>query len=216
MLRHEPLELGDELSARAELEVGIDPLLQGIQAELLEPADLALREALQLEVAERRAAPQRERLPQRLGSLPRILSPRILNEPLEATEIQLLGLDPEQVAGRLRDEHAGRKELAELRDEVLERGRRRLRALLAPELLDDAIARQHLARVDQQEREERPRSLSSEREWALRPDDLERSEDAELRCPRCAVGLSLGQRRKAWRADPRSRAVRAARAGRSP
>src|SRR6478609_1763203 len=196
MLRDEPFELGDELSARAELEVGVDPLLQGFQAELLEPADLALREALQLEVAERRAAPQRQRLAQRAGSPLRILPPRLRDEPLEATEIELLGLDPEQVAGRLRDEHAGRKQLPKLRDEVLERGRRRLRALLTPELLDDAIARQHLASVDQQKREERPRSLASERDCALRADDLERSEDAEIRCPRRAVGLSRGQRRE--------------------
>ena len=64
MLRDEAFELADELSAAAQLEIGVDPFLQGLQPELLEAADLALGEALESEVAERWAPPQRERLAQ--------------------------------------------------------------------------------------------------------------------------------------------------------
>ena len=62
MALDERLQLGDELAPRPELEVGVDPLLERVQPQLLEPADLALREALELEIGERRPAPERERL----------------------------------------------------------------------------------------------------------------------------------------------------------
>ena len=58
----ERLELGDQLGVRAELEIGCDPLLEHAEPQILEPVDLGLRERLRLEVGERRAAPQVERL----------------------------------------------------------------------------------------------------------------------------------------------------------
>src|SRR5437773_10009197 len=180
MLRDEPLELADELSASAELEVGVDSLLQRFQPELLESADLALRKGLEGKVAERRAAPQRERLAQRLRTLLRVLLPRLGGELLEAPQIELVGLDPEQVARRLRHEDVGRNELAKLHDEVLERRRRRLRTLLPPELLDDAIAREQLAGVDQQEAQEGALLLAAKGDRALLVRHFERPEDAEL------------------------------------
>ena len=69
VLRDQRLELADELSAAAELEVGVDPLLERLQAQLLEPADLGLGERLEGEVGERWAAPQRERLAEQLRPL---------------------------------------------------------------------------------------------------------------------------------------------------
>ena len=45
MLRHERLELGDELAVAAEREVGLDPLFERGEPHPFEPRDLALGEA---------------------------------------------------------------------------------------------------------------------------------------------------------------------------
>jgi hypothetical protein len=64
MTGDERLELGDDLVATSEREVGLDPLLDGGQAELLEAGDLLLSERVEGELGERRAAPEPERLSQ--------------------------------------------------------------------------------------------------------------------------------------------------------
>ena len=60
MLADKGLELGDELGVAAEGEVGLDPLLEGSQVQLLEASDLALREGLGREVRKGRSAPECE------------------------------------------------------------------------------------------------------------------------------------------------------------
>ena len=61
----ELLELSDELRMAAECEIGVDPVLGRRQAELVETGDLVLCERLAGHVCERRASPERERIPQR-------------------------------------------------------------------------------------------------------------------------------------------------------
>ena len=55
------LELGQDVLVAAEREVGLDPILERGEPQVLEPPDLVLRERLVREVGERRAAPERER-----------------------------------------------------------------------------------------------------------------------------------------------------------
>ena len=50
VLPHERLELTDDVAVATELEVGLDPFLEGDEAQLLQPPDLALRELLEGEV----------------------------------------------------------------------------------------------------------------------------------------------------------------------
>jgi len=50
MLADEPLELGHELGVAAEGEVGLDPLLERGQAQLVETRDLGLCERLERDV----------------------------------------------------------------------------------------------------------------------------------------------------------------------
>ena len=64
MLGDQRLELADELGVAAEREVGLDPLLERRQPQLLEPRRLDPRERLVVELGQRRPAPQRERLAQ--------------------------------------------------------------------------------------------------------------------------------------------------------
>ena len=108
----ERLELGDELRALAELEVGVDPLLERLEPQLLEPADLALGERLEGEVGERRATPERQRLAKLRGSLGRVRAPRLGDEPLEPAEVEAVGVDLQDVARRPRHEDVRPEQLA--------------------------------------------------------------------------------------------------------
>ena len=63
MLAHEPLELGDELGAAAELELGLEALLRDREAQLAQALDDRPRERLEREIGERLAPPEGERLP---------------------------------------------------------------------------------------------------------------------------------------------------------
>ena len=80
----------------------------------------------------------------------------LLDEPLEAVEIELLAGELEHVAGRERDEQlgAGAERLAQPRDARLERAGVRLRGLLRPQLLDQPARRDDLVRVEQEQREQ--------------------------------------------------------------
>ena len=64
VLGDQRLELADQLGVAAEREVGLDPLLERRQPQVLEPAALGLGERLVRELGERRPAPERERLAQ--------------------------------------------------------------------------------------------------------------------------------------------------------
>ena len=46
----------------AELDLGLQPILERGQPELVEPGDLVLEERLEREIGERRPAPERERV----------------------------------------------------------------------------------------------------------------------------------------------------------
>ena len=75
MFADEHLDLTDELCEAAEREVGLDPPLERLQAELFESEDLRLRERFVREVGKRRPAPEIESFakPSR-GQLGRLLS----------------------------------------------------------------------------------------------------------------------------------------------
>ena len=102
MLRGERLELGHERELTAERELGVDPLLDRREAQLLESLDLDSRERLELQIGERPPLPEALRGAQSLGGRGRVAGRERLppgrDEPLEALEVELAGLDAEQVA----------------------------------------------------------------------------------------------------------------------
>src|SRR5439155_7084154 len=104
MLSDEVLELVDELPIAAELEIGVYPLLERGQAQLLETVDLAGQRRLVRQVGERGPSPQRQRLRELLPPLARSERPRLGDEPLEAVEVDRLRRGAEHVPPRLRDE----------------------------------------------------------------------------------------------------------------
>jgi hypothetical protein len=100
-------ELADEVGMPAQREVGLDPLLEGAQPQLVEPCDLRRRERLVGELVQRRPPPHRERLAQDPGCLRRLSCreclPAVVKQRLEPARVDRVRLDAQQVPGRARD-----------------------------------------------------------------------------------------------------------------
>ena len=110
MLADEHLHLADELREAAERKVGIEPPLECPQAQLLEPENLQLRERLVGEIRERWPPPECESVAQHARSqLGRRVS-RLLDQQLEAEQIELVRPDADHVARFLRDDRLVRRE----------------------------------------------------------------------------------------------------------
>ena len=181
VLADEHLDLTDELCEAAEREVGVEPPLEGRQAELFESEHLQLRERFVGEVGERRPAPEIESFAQSLRRKAGRRLLRLLDQHLEAEQVELVRADADHVARLLRDDRVVRGEcLAELGDVVLQRVGGCPGRLRAPELVDEPVRRDDLVRMRQKEREKRPLPRAAEREHTALLDDLERSQDAEL------------------------------------
>ena len=113
-------------------------------------------------------------------SSPSSRRPRSTSAP-EALEIDLLGCDLEDVARRSRDEDAVRLEgLSESGDMLLKRRGGIRRRPLAPELVDQPIARDGLAGVENEDREHAALPGAAERKLPLAVTHLERAENAEI------------------------------------
>ena len=180
MLPHERLQLADQLRVPSVREVELDPLLEAREAELLQTGDLGLGEALVGEVRERISAPQLERLP-RLSAVA---------QELEAGEIELVRLEPQQVSARLRLEALPSEHLPQLRDVDLQRLSRRLRRLLVPEGLDQPLLRDHAVRVHCEHGERGTLLGAAEVERPPVVEHFERAEDAEIHRLCLAVTLA--------------------------
>ena len=126
----ERLELGDHLAVPALVEVVLDRELERRQPQLIEPADLGVRERLVGKIVERRAAPQ----PQRLAR--RACGERLL----KALRIDRARADAQLVAVASRDDlravSARRERLAQLRHIDLDQLARRRGRPLAPQPVD--------------------------------------------------------------------------------
>ena len=180
VLSHERLELADQLGVAAELELGRDALLERAEAQLLEPGDLRLGERLVRELRECRPAPERQCLREQPGALVRRGSARPLDSLLEPGDVELAGLDVDDVARRPRLQPLGAERLAELGDAVLERGRRRRRRRFAPELVDEPVRGDHAVGVDQKQSEQGALPRARDRDGLAVRKHLERPEQAEL------------------------------------
>ena len=160
----------------AELEVGVDPLLDRRGLLLLELRALRTGDRV-VEVGERRAAPQAQCFPQLLGGAFGAETARVGDELLEPLEIEAAGLDADEVAGLLRDDRVAAEGLPELRDVNLERRRGSVRRRSVPELVDQPVARDDAVRVQEQERKECSLLRASERDRAPILGRLERAEN---------------------------------------
>ena len=150
LLGNQRLELADHLAVPTRGEVALDRQLDRRQPQLLESADLRGRERLVGQVRQRGAAPQRERLT-RLA---------VRDEPLEPPRVDVIGVEPQLVSAPARDDlraaTGGRQHLAQLRHVVLHHlvGARRMP--VAPEGVDQAVARHRRVDVQREHGQQRP------------------------------------------------------------
>jgi hypothetical protein len=154
MLGDQRLQLADELVVAAEGEVRVDPKLQRGDAKLFEAKDRRLGERLVREVRERCAAPEREPLAQPVSRAPEVLvrerATTALEELLEALDVDRSGRGLHRVAARPRHQHLRWEHSPKTRHQRGERVRRRLRCVVAPEVFDEAVARDDLVGSQEQ------------------------------------------------------------------
>ena len=164
----EPLEIRDDRLVASRGQLGVDEQLGRLEASVLQSGDLDSRERRLRQIGERRATPQRESRAKALCVLGRPLggaAPR--DQAPEALEVELAGLDPEGVAAATRLQPLAPEEPAQPVDVHLQRVRRSLGRLVAPQRLDEALARDDLVRVEEQVGEQR--ALLRPSEGQLRP-----------------------------------------------
>src|SRR5262245_34820170 len=105
----ECFELRQQLDVPTQRELRLDAVFGGSEARLLETGDLEARPRLVRQVGDRRLAPERERnSEQHRGAGHTALGPeraRRRNEALEPEEVDVLGIDGEDVARWLRQQH---------------------------------------------------------------------------------------------------------------
>ena len=95
-------------------------------------------------------------------------------------QIDLLGLDVQDVAGLPSAHEVTAECLAQIRDQVLEGADRSFGRLCRPQLFDQAVCRDHLACMEQQQHQEGALLSPPQLErTSVRP-NLERAQDAEL------------------------------------
>ena len=178
VLRDEHEQLGHELAVAAAVEIGLEPVLERRQPQLLERGRLRARER-RVHVGERLAAPQRVRLAQQPRAHGGIrVRARCGEELAERVEIELARLDPDRVpvTGRLDPVAEQPSQPVDLRLERREPAGRQL----FPYPLEQPLRRHGPVRVKKQICEESALSRASEPHLPAIRDDLDRTEDPEL------------------------------------
>ncbi len=211
MSRHKVLELGNELRRSPRCQVSVDPIFDRCEPQFLEPRDLVPSEVLVGEVGESSSAPERERLPKCLRRATRIVVDEATSFPGKALELPRVEVDVgerQTVAGRHGLDRCSTERPAKLRDEVLERlGSGRWRRA-APQLLDQTIGGDDLARVQGEKREQGALSPCAELDDATvvptpRADRGSESACVSDRLPQTPAHSPLPRRYRKWAPNER-------------
>ena len=119
LLSNQNLQLGDHLLRTSEREPGVDPVGYRRGTSLLEPADLGLREPVETEIRKCLSAPEIECFGEhalRAGGVTGLeQAPALGRKPLEATRVELIRFDPQEVAGGGRQNSLRQAGLASVR-----------------------------------------------------------------------------------------------------
>ena len=189
MVGDQPPELRNQLGVPARRGVSLHAGLERRQPLLLQLRDLGLRERLEREVGQRRAAPQRRRLAQTgrrlLGTAGREQAAPLFDEPLEPVGVELSRPDAELVARCGRDQDVGvvPKRLAQARDVHLHGLHGAGRRVLAPQRLRDPLCAHRLVGAQQQNGEDGARLPASQGDDAVIAVDLQGTKDPEVHRP---------------------------------
>ena len=187
------LQLGGQRVMPAQRQVRVDPGLGRGQPQLLQPGRFRPGERVVGQVGQHPAAPQAQRLVKRPGGLgvparlqrrppggESVLEPRRVQPP--AVHAQQVPVVPShQDLSRRAPGPARLQRLAQVRDVDLHGGDPPLGRVTGPEVLGQPVQRDHPVRLEQQQREHRPLPRAAQRHRTSAPDDLQRSQNAELR-----------------------------------
>jgi hypothetical protein len=177
LLCDQPFQLGHERVVSSQSEPGIVEELVRPQPSLLQLRGFRLVDRLSREVGERLARPEIERAPQILGCISRSSrsesSRRGFDEALEPSEVELLRLELQPVAGPMPLDAFRAERLAEPVHVHLERRDDGPRGLGAPESVDDPVSRCDRVRVQEQQGQQGALLRRSQRERPFVPDDLD-------------------------------------------
>lgn len=176
MSRNELLELSDYCHMHAELEVGVEPVLERRQPFLLETCGQRRCE----ELRERRSAPEREGFSEPFGAGGHRSATRLGDQAAETVEIERFGLCPNPISGRCPFDDLRPEEPPERMDEVLEGGSRGSRRVSVPEDVDELLLRDRLVRTRKQQHNELSLFRGCDRDGLGLSPYRDRSEDAEL------------------------------------
>jgi hypothetical protein len=180
MLLDQGLELDDEVVPRSEREVCVDPFLEGLESCLFQASGFVANERLEGEILQRPTTPEGKSGSQLLRPLGKRRVARLGYQALEPSEVEVLRIDAEYVTRGLRHNQLGPDRLPEAGDIVLERRAGSLRGVRPPDLVDQAVARDQVVRVQQQEREQGSQTLAVERNAPAVLGDRKRSENAKF------------------------------------
>ena len=150
---HQALELGDEGGGDTGTQVGVDAVLGGEQAELIQAGDDGLAEIAVGHVHQGRTAPQRERQAQGRGRGGRIvaqLCSALGGELFEPHDVGRAGIEFQLVADRPGFDDRVRQRPAQPGDQGLQRVRRAGRRLVGPQPVDQLAGRDQLAGAQRQ------------------------------------------------------------------
>ncbi len=185
VLRDEVLQLADDARMTSERQVGVDAVLEDGETRLLETNGRPFGDGLVREVAQRRAAPQRERVPERGGrrtGVSRRESRLALHcMTFEAPRVDGLGIDDQRVAAGPGLDHTGI-----VAERPAQHGHRHLQpgrgtgVVRSPQLLDHPVGGHDLPRVQHEERHERTLLAAAHVDGPAVTHDLDRAQDAEL------------------------------------
>ena len=193
----EPLQLVDQLGIPAEREVGLDPVLERGQAQVVQPLCLDQQGAVLADPRERRATPQvqGQAQPRRRGAsrsaLERLVA--LPREPLEPCRVDVMAIGIERVAtDAAPDRGTVTERRAELRNVGAQRRRGAVGRLAVPELVGEPVDRHRLGSGDQQQGEQGVLARATERDRAPIPIDLDRPQHPELDHPGSGSGSGSG------------------------
>ena len=157
VLTNQRLELARHLGVPGACKVGIDTIFEAGEAQVLEPRDLRLGESLVADVRERRAAPERERLSQRLRrllllALSELFAPS-LQAFFEAVGVERSRRQTQGISARFGDHDVRPHRSAQPRGDDLDRVLCVPRAGSLPQLVHDPVEADDRAAAHQQERQ---------------------------------------------------------------
>ena len=163
LVRDQRLELADQLTVSAGVQIAVDRLLDRRLPQRFQPADLRGRERLVRDVLQGPAPPQRQRLARRPA----------IDQALEAPRVDVLGRQPQLVPVRAGDDRravaARLQRAAQPRDVRPQRLRRGRWELLPPQALHQPVGGHGRRHVQGEHREQRARLRTAQ--WHRPPID---------------------------------------------